>query len=122
MKQTLAILVTAILSHAAAHSFAGQAEIVEASADCERSVCEFTATIRHGDTGWDHYVNRWDVLTPGGEVLGTRVLHHPHVDEQPFTRSLSDVGIPDGAKKVRIRAHDSLHGHGSEEFLLDLKL
>ena len=35
------------------------------------------------------------VCTPDGKVLGYRKLHHPHENEQPFTRSLSGVEIPD---------------------------
>ena len=56
----------------------------------------FDVTIRHPDTGWDHYADGWRILDMDGTVLGTRVLHHPHETEQPFTRSLSGVAIPDG--------------------------
>lgn len=76
----------------------------------------FDVTVRHADTGWDHYANRWDVLAPDGTVLGTRTLLHPHENEQPFTRSLSGVSIPEGMRSVTIRAHDSLHGEGGREF------
>ena len=38
-------------------------------------------------TGWEHYANKWDVVGPDDTILGTRVLLHPHVNEQPFTRS-----------------------------------
>lgn len=75
----------------------------------------FAVTVRHGDTGWDHYADRWEVLGPDGAVLGTRVLLHPHEDEQPFTRSLSAVAIPRGLTRVRVRAHDKVHGFGGEE-------
>jgi hypothetical protein len=44
--------------------------------------------VRHEDVGWQHYADRWEVLASGGEVLATRVLAHPHVDEQPFVRNL----------------------------------
>ena len=53
------------------------------------------ATLKHDDSGWDHYANAWDVLDQNGNLLGTRVLYHPHVDEQPFTRSLT-LTIPAG--------------------------
>jgi hypothetical protein len=43
-------------------------------------------------------------------VLGTRVLTHPHVDEQPFTRSLSGVAIPEGFTQVEIAARDLVEG------------
>jgi len=70
----------------------------------------FSVTVRHADEGWDHYANRWEVLTPDGTLLGTRTLYHPHVDEQPFTRELSGVSIPDNIKTVVVKAHDSVHG------------
>ena len=73
------------------------------------------ATVRHADEGWDHYADGFDVLAPDGTVLGTRVLAHPHVNAQPFTRSLSGVRIPPGMHAVTIRAHDSVHGHGGAE-------
>jgi hypothetical protein len=39
-----------------------------------------------------------------GTVLGTRVLLHPHEDEQPFTRELENVRIPDTVRSVSVRA------------------
>ena len=72
-----------------------------------------SATIRHADTGWDHYADGFDVLAADGTVLAKRVLFHPHVDEQPFTRSVADVRVPVGIKAVIVRAHDKVHGDGS---------
>jgi len=48
-------------------------------------------------------------------VLATRTLLHPHENEQPFTRSLSGVRIPDGVTEVIVRAHDKVHGYGGAE-------
>jgi hypothetical protein len=76
--------------------------------------------VRHADTGWDHYANRWDVLAPDGTVLGTRTLLHPHENEQPFTRSLSGVSVPEGVRLVTIRANDSVHGEGGREVTVEL--
>lgn len=72
----------------------------------------FDVTVRHGDEGWDHYADKWVVLTPDGQVLGERVLLHPHEDEQPFTRSLGGVAIPPGTGEVLVQAEDSVHGLG----------
>ena len=74
-------------------------------------------TVRHEDTGWDHYANRWDVVAPDGSVIGSRILHHPHENEQPFTRSLT-LAIPDNIKEVTVRAHDSVHELGGAEILM----
>ncbi|WP_299153864.1 hypothetical protein [uncultured Tateyamaria sp.] len=66
----------------------------------------FSVTIRHPDTGWDHYADGWRVLDMNGNELGVRVLFHPHVNEQPFTRSLDEVKIPAGTTQVQIQARD----------------
>ncbi|MFY9212729.1 MAG: hypothetical protein WAO69_16565 [Aestuariivita sp.] len=70
----------------------------------------FDVTISHPDTGWDHYADGWRVLDMQGNELGLRVLFHPHVEEQPFTRSLSGVAIPDGTRQVQIEARCSVDG------------
>ena len=77
------------------------------------------ATVRHDDTGWEHYANRWDVLAPDGTLLGSRELLHPHVEEQPFTRSLT-LEIPDGIERVTLRAADSVHDTGGASVELDV--
>jgi hypothetical protein len=82
----------------------------------------FEVTVQHEDTGWEHYADQWEVLTLEGKVLGTRVLAHPHVEEQPFTRSQSGIVIPEGATQVRVRAHDLVHGYGGREAVVDLTL
>ena len=80
----------------------------------------FRVQLRHDDEGWQHYADRWEVLTPSGEVVATRVLLHPHVDEQPFTRSLGDVRVPPESGQLVIRAHDSIHGYGRKTMTIDL--
>ena len=87
----------------------------------------FYVTIEHPDTGWDDYADGWDVVLPDDTVVKpdtespfTRLLLHPHVDEQPFTRSLGNVVIPANVYKVSIRAHDSLHGYGDREMTVDI--
>ncbi|MFK8084079.1 MAG: hypothetical protein AB8B97_27665 [Granulosicoccus sp.] len=80
---------------------------------------QIDATVEHTDEGWDHYADRWDVLSPDGKVLGVRELAHPHVNEQPFTRSLT-LEIPSGIKSVILRANDSVHGLGGKTFELQI--
>jgi hypothetical protein len=91
------------------------------------STWTFHATVRHPDTGWEDYADGWDVLGPDGTVLKpdpespfTRLLLHPHVDEQPFTRSQGGIIIPAGVTQVRVRAHDLVDGYGGREVLVDL--
>ena len=101
--------------------YAGEADVINATASKTGSdIYSFSVTVQHDDTGWDHYANQWEVVDPQGKVLGTRVLLHPHVGEQPFTRSLSGVRISPEVKSVTIRAHDLVHGYGGKSFTLKL--
>ncbi len=80
----------------------------------------FSVTLKHADTGWKHYANKWEVLTLDGELLGQRILHHPHVNEQPFTRKLGKVKIPSGVSQVLIKGYDLKHGDGGKTKIVDL--
>lgn len=102
--------------------YANEADVLTATAHCDESRnCSFNVTIKHNDEGWKHYVDKYDILSPNGDVLGTRVLFHPHVNEQPFTRSISNIKIPKDIQSVTIRAHDLIHGYGGKEFTVKIR-
>jgi hypothetical protein len=118
MKSLIALV---LIAFTALPAIAGEADVLAVEVSCNsRSVCRFDVTVRHGDEGWEHYSNKWDVLTPDGDVIATRELLHPHETEQPFTRSLTDVNIPAGLHEVVVRAHDLIHGYGGEEIVVTL--
>ena len=98
---------------------ADEVRILDVRVEC-RASCTFTVTVEHADEGWNHYADQWDVMTLDGKLLKSRVLYHPHENEQPFTRSLSGVVIPEGIGQVEIRARDNVHGYAKETFLVDL--
>ena len=101
--------------------YAGPADVL--GVEVERTgdnTFHFDVKVLHTDEGWDHYANKWDVVAPDGNVLATRVLHHPHENEQPFTRSLGGVKIPANVNSVSIRAHDSVHGYGGKTISVQL--
>ena len=105
-----------VLCLASGASVAGEADVVGVEVRKESAgTYRFDVTVAHGDEGWDHYADAWDVVAPDGTILGTRVLLHPHENEQPFTRSLSGVAIPDGITDVTLRAKDSMHEYGGLE-------
>lgn len=68
----------------------------------------FDVTVASDDTGWGKYADAWEVRTLAGVVVGKRQLAHPHVDEQPFTRSLSGVRVP--SETLIVAARDSVEG------------
>jgi len=101
-------------------ALAGEADVIEATAERAGTQWRISATIRHADTGWDHYANGFEIVGPDGTVLGTRVLFHPHVEEQPFTRSHT-LTIPDGITEITVRALDSVHEGGGESVVVPLQ-
>ncbi len=119
---TLSALAAAVLGFSFMAALAGEADVIAVEAAQEGdNTWRFSVTVRHADEGWDHYADRWQVVAPDGTVLGTRVLLHPHENEQPFTRSLGGVVIPEGVDEVVVRAHDSVHGDGGAEIQVKLK-
>ncbi len=94
---------------------AGEADVIDVQVSkIATRTYKFDVTVSHKDTGWKHYANKWDILDDKEKIVGTRILHHPHVDEQPFTRSLAGVEIPESIKTVTIRAHDPVHEYGGK--------
>jgi hypothetical protein len=101
--------------------FADKADVIDVKVTRSGSNSyDFSVTIRHNDSGWKHYADRWDVIGPDGKVLGSRTLYHPHVNEQPFTRSLSGVIIPSNIESVTVQAHCSVHGINDRKFIVKL--
>ena len=87
----------------------------------------FHVTVEHPDTGWEDYADGWDVVLPDGTVVKknaddpfTRLLLHPHENEQPFTRSQSGLQIPTDVTSVTVRAHDFVDGFGGKTVVVDL--
>lgn len=107
---------------------AGNADVIEVKVNnTAPETWSFIVTVEHPDTGWEDYADGWDVILPDGTVTKpvssedfTRTLWHPHVNEQPFTRSQGGVHIPSGITRVTVRAHDKRDGFGGRELTIDL--
>lgn len=110
----------AALAMATTASVAGEAVVTAAKASKTNAGWRFDVTVQHADTGWEHYADAWRVVGKDGTVFGTRTLYHPHVDEQPFTRSLSGVAIPSSVTEVIVESHDSVHGWGGAQLVVKL--
>ena len=78
-----------------------------------------SVTLKHHDTGWDHYADEWRLVDENGNVLADRVLFHPHM-EQPFTRSLGGVQLPKGISTIYVEAHDKVHGWAPHRLKVDM--
>lgn len=114
------VWVALIVGSTALPSFGDIPEVITVKAAKSGEHWNFSVTIRHADEGWDHYANGWGVYTVDGIELGYRVLAHPHVNEQPFTRSLPGIEIPADTQQIIVRPHDLIHGDGLD-YVVDLK-
>ena len=81
----------------------------------------FHVTVRSQDKGWEKYCNWWRLKTKEGQEIARRTLMHPHVNEQPFTRALYNVKIPEGVKEVIVEAHDSREGYIGKTFTIHIR-
>ncbi|WP_224813576.1 hypothetical protein [Hasllibacter sp. MH4015] len=104
MRMLIPLLLLTLPAHA------DDAEVVETAIIGSADGYRFDVTIAHGDTGWDDYADGWRVELADGTVVGERPLAHPHVNEQPFTRSTSGVLIPEGTAQVFIRTRTNIDG------------
>jgi hypothetical protein len=105
----------------AATAVAGEADVIDAKVSRARDgTYNFDVTIRSNDKGWDYYCDAFEVLAPDGKVLGTRILLHPHEDEQPFTRELYGVRIPPGIDRAIIRARHKPKGYDGKTLVVKL--
>ena len=102
-------------------AYSDQAEIKNVTLQYHDTSWTFNVTLQHADTGWKHYADGWRIVDGKGNVLGNRTLYHPHVNEQPFTRSLSSVKIPAGTTIIFVEAHDKVHGWNKDRVRIDLK-
>jgi hypothetical protein len=119
--QSLKTLIFFIAALSASTAMAGAVEITNVKVEKQKSGWLFNVTLKHADAGWDHYADAWRVVTKDGKELGTRTLFHPHVDEQPFTRSLRDVKIPSDVSEVYVEAHDKVHGWSKQRFQVKIR-
>jgi len=120
MKPFLTMLLVAGSTLLAAPASADDPVVENATARATGDVWSFSVTLSHPDTGWDHYADGWEVLTSDGTRLGYRELLHPHVTEQPFTRSLAGVTIPAGVTEVLVRPRCNVDGWAGASYRLTL--
>lgn len=108
---------------------AGNADVIKVEVrQTALETWHFSVTVRHPDSGWEKYADGWDVVLPDGTVIKpapneafTRTLWHPHVNEQPFTRSQGGIKIPASIKRVTVRAHVKPDGFGGKEIQVELQ-
>ena len=100
--------------------FANDVEIVNVVLIKHTGTWRADVTLKHADAGWQHYADAWRLVDSKGNEIGKRTLYHPHENEQPFTRSLSNFTIPKDVKFIFVEAHDKKHGWSSQKVKIDM--
>lgn len=95
-------------------------DVVDATATMSAGTWTFAVTISSPYDSPDRYADGWRILGPDGSEYGFRLLTHDHANEQPFTRSLNGVEIPEGVTTVTIEGRDQQYGFGGGTFELTL--
>ena len=116
------ILFTSALLLSLSHISKANDISILAAAIIHQSHGEYLVNVKleHHDTGWQHYADEWRLVDDKGNILGSRVLQHPHINEQPFTRALSNIKLGSGLETIYIEAHDKVHGWTKNRLMIDL--
>jgi len=101
-------------------TFASEIDIVDVVLTNNSGSWRADVTLKHADTGWKHYADGWRLVDEQGNVLANRILYHPHVDEQPFTRSISGFAISKDKKIIFVEAHDFERGWSKKRLKIDM--
>lgn len=117
---TMIAAVAATACAAATISRADAPEVLSATAVHDGQYWTIEVTLRHPDTGWDHFAKGWRVETEDGSRLGWREITHPSVDEQPVTLSLEAVEVPEGTTRLLIRPKCNLSGWAHDAYVVTL--
>ena len=75
---------------------------------------DFDVTISSPYDTPQRYADGFRVMTTGGQIYGERKLLHDHADEQPLTRDLYGVSIPERVRAVVVQARDQKFGYGGK--------
>ncbi len=118
MRKLCVVLVTFFWG---ASSYAGDVQIIDVALKKRGQNWNIRVMLKHDDTGWQHYADAWRVVAEDGKILGKKLFQKPHVEEQPFSRSLI-IKIPRNISKLYIEAHDSVHGWSIDKVHIDLDI
>jgi hypothetical protein len=94
--------------------------IINATYTVSSNSYRFDVTVSSEYDTPQRYADAYRIMDENGEVYGIRELAHDHAYEQPFTRSLSGVTIPNTIKTLIIEGRDQTYGWGGETFTINL--
>ena len=87
-------------------------DVVDASVTTSGNTYEFAVTMSSPYDGPERFADAWRVIGDDGVIYGMLELQHDHANEQPFTRSLAGIDIPNTVRSVTIEGRDRVYGWG----------
>lgn len=85
------------------------------SAD-QPGIFHFVVTIEHQDTGWDDYIEGWEIFDPNGLIIASRPFFEPELEKATTKTALSGVIVPEDFETVTVRARNYPNGLEGEPF------
>lgn len=89
-------------------------DVVDAALEADGDLWRLSATLSSPYDTPERYADAFRALTPDGQELGVRVLLHDHAGEQPFTRTLEGLQIPEDIDEIIVQGRDLEHGWGGD--------
>lgn len=87
-------------------------DVLEAVVEPASGAFDVDATISSPYDTPERYADALRVRSEDGTVYGVRELTHDHASEQPFTRTLTGLDLPDDVDEVVVEGRDQANGWG----------
>lgn len=87
-------------------------DVIDAELEPQGDAWRLDATLSSPYDTPERYADAFRALSVDGTELGVRELAHDHANEQPFTRSLAGLDIPDDVTRITVEGRDQEHGWG----------
>jgi hypothetical protein len=89
-------------------------DVVAAELEPQGDTWRLSATLSSPYDTSERYADAFRALSEDGTELGVRELLHDHANEQPFTRSLTGLEIPDDVSRITVEGRDQEYGWGGD--------
>lgn len=68
----------------------------------------------------ERYADAFRVIGDDGVIYGVRELTHDHATEQPFTRTIGGLQIPESVSEITVQGRDLVYGWGGRSVTIEL--
>ncbi|GGX40375.1 hypothetical protein [Saccharospirillum salsuginis] len=118
---TCTVFSSLILSNAIAQSDQTYPDVVDVTVEQSGAHrYDFSVTLSSPYDSPQRYADAFRVMSEDGTVFGVRQLLHHHANEQPFTRGLYGISIPEDYQRVVVQGRDLEHGWGGGQQVVEL--